>query len=255
MSGVISRLDARGVLQLVFDRPALGNAFDAAMLAQMHAVISQADTDSQVRLLVLRGLGKHFCAGAQVGAPAPPEGAPRTRLVDVCDALHRCRVPVAALVHGACIGGGVGFIACCDHVLAAEGSTFSLPEARLGFAPGPLMTYLLRAIPARQLARHLLTGARFGLDEAVAMGLVHERLDARCADDEIPPALHEYLMAAPGAQATVRRLLCELPVGDTSAALVERLQQDLDGDQQGDEAREGRAAFAAKRPPAWQVAS
>ncbi len=163
-------IDARGVAHLVLDRPEKGNCYNQAMLDALAAAIERAGSDPAVRIVVLRGEGKHFCVGAEIGGGDPAPSGVRATIPGVCHALDIVAKPTIAFVHGACIGGGLALVCCCDMVVASRDAFFALPEVRLGFAPGPLIPFFLRAIEPRGLRRYLLTGERFKADEAMRIG-------------------------------------------------------------------------------------
>jgi methylglutaconyl-CoA hydratase len=250
MSRVLQERRTPGVCEIVLNRPDKGNAVDNAMLAQLHDAVEDANRDADVRLIVLRGVGKHFCAGAEVGA-VPVAGERKVGPVDVCHALSLSDKPTVALVHGACLGAAVGFAACCDLVCAEPGAVFALSEARLGFAPGPLMPFLLRAVPARQLAPLLLSGERFSATVAQASGLVHSVVPGLSDGAALAPQVLELLHGAPGAQLAIKRLLRRLADPPPTRELTQELQQQFDADRESPEATEGRAAFLEKRAPRW----
>ncbi len=169
----------------------------------------------------------------------------------MCLALDALAKPVIALVQGACIGGGLALVCACDMVIAAPEAFFSLPEVRLGFAPGPLIPFFVRAIEPRVLRRYLLTGERFKADEALRVGLVHQVCTAEDGDRALAALIDEALLAAPGAIAQAKRLLRELAGTPVSASLLDNLQREFDVLFTSPEAAEGRASFRDKRKPSW----
>src|SRR5712691_7648548 len=158
---LIENVDARGVATLTLNRPDKGNAYNQALLDALDIALERLAADAAVRILVLRGAGRHFCAGADIGGQGAGLPEPRVTLPGFCRVLDEFPRPVIALIHGGCIGGGLAFAACCDVAIAAREAFFSLPEVRLGFAPVPLTPFLLRAIPPRSLRRYLISGERF----------------------------------------------------------------------------------------------
>ncbi len=251
---LLSAIDDRGVATLTLNRPDKANAYDPVMLDAIGAQLEGWRGDAAVRAVVLRGAGKHFSAGAAVGAPsAAAAGAPPERLrntVEVCLTLDAMPQPTIAVIQGACIGGAVALVSCCDCVLGAEDSSFGLPEVRLGFAPGPLVPFFVRAMGARALRRHLLSGERFWASEAQRIGLVHEICDRVALDALTEQIVDHYLKAAPGALAQAKAALrdhAELPgmewFSDRQAAFDEAAGSA--------EAEEGRASFREKRSPNW----
>src|SRR5215831_3279169 len=208
---LLTDIDPRGVATLTLNRPERGNAYDQPLLAALTAEIARLGTDAAIRVIVLRGAGKHFCAGADIGGhDAAHTAAGRATLPDLCYDIDTVPKPVAALVHGACIGGGLAFAACCDVVIAARDATFSLPEVRLGFAPGPLVPFLLRAVAPRSLRRYLLSGERFGAEEAQRIGLVHALCEPAELDATAGRMIDELLRAGPNAAASAKRTLRRL---------------------------------------------
>ena len=244
-------IDGRGVATLTLNRPDKGNSYNSALLETLLDAILHLGADPAVRAIVLRGSGKHFCVGAEIGGISPAAGAkPRASLPAVCLELDAVGKPTIALVHGACIGGGVALVSCCDIVVAAPNAFFSLPEVRLGFAPGPLIPFFLRAIDARGLRRYLLSGERFGAGEAIRLGLVHELCEAGGEMMTLNRLVDEVLHAGPNAIADVKRLLGRLSLAPSSELLAELQSEFADGFN-SPEADEGRASFREKRKPGW----
>jgi methylglutaconyl-CoA hydratase len=254
-SPLLRSLDSRGIAALVFNRPEKSNSYNQPLLAALHDEIGRLGADASVRAIVLRGTGKHFSAGAEVGAGHDPAiGRPPVTIPSLCLALDEVPKPTIALVHGACIGGAVALIACCDVVIAAETAFFALPEVRLGFAPGPLIALFLRAMGPRSLRRYLLSGERFTAAEALRIGLVHELCGPNDGDAALRKLIDEMLLAGPNAAAHAKALLRRLTNVPTSPELLAELQADFDQRFHSEEANEGRAAFHEKRKPRWYPA-
>ena len=242
-------IDGRGIVTLTFNRPEKGNSYNGDMLATLQDEVARLGADPAVRAIVLRGNGKHFSAGAEVGAPAKEK--PRATIPAVCLALDTVPKPTIALVHGACIGGAVALVSCCDVVIAAHDAFFSLPEVRLGFAPGPLIPFFLRAIDPRSLRRYLLSGERFAAEEAWRIRLVHELCAPEAADAALAAVIDEMLHAGPEAATHAKQLLRRLTQVPISTELLAELQGEFDQRLTSPEAAEGRASFREKRKPNW----
>jgi methylglutaconyl-CoA hydratase len=253
---VLAEIDARGVATLTLNRPDKGNAYNRPMVERLLAEIARLAAVPDIRALVLRGAGKHFCVGGDLmNDPLVHTGGdgaePQVLMPHVCLALLACPKPAIALVHGACFGGGFGLISCCDVVLACEDAFFSLPELRLGFGVGPYIPFFARALGARELRRYLITAERFDAKEALALGVVHRLYASGEGDRALGEALDNVLQSAPGAIAATKRELSELADVTPTRERIDELQVAFRRLFEAPEGVEGRAAFREKRAPSW----
>jgi methylglutaconyl-CoA hydratase len=239
---------ARGIASLTLNRPDRGNRYDDVMLSELVEVLGQFAGDDRVRVVVVRGTGKHFCVGADVGgqraAPAAATQKPRADLVTMLTALDALPKPTIAVLHGGCLGGGVGLAACCDIALAQEDAFFAIPEVRLGLTPTSLLPIFLRAIEYRAFRRYGLSGERFSAAEAMRVGLVHQVCPAEALEATVATVVEELLHSAPGAVASLKKSAARLvaqPLAVEAAAAGPR----------SPETAEGIAAFLEKRKPSW----
>ena len=143
MQTLTVEVSPRRVATVLLNRPDRGNAFDQVMLDELRDQFAALGTDEAVRVVVLRGSGRHFCTGADLAARGPHATAASANapasLRDVLVALDTCPKPTIAVIHGAAVGGGAAFAACCDVVIAADTAFFSIPEVRVGMAPMGVM--------------------------------------------------------------------------------------------------------------------
>ncbi len=237
---------ARGVAALVLNRPERGNAFNQRMLDELHAVLTSLAQDRDVRVLVLRGEGKHFCTGADIGGRG--EGSGGVTLAQMLEALDTFPKPTIAVAQGGCVGGGLAIAACCDVVLAGENAFFSVPELRVGIAPSrELSVYFMRAMGARAFRRYGLSGERIGAADALRLGVAHEILPAGDGEARIGQIIDAFLHGAPMAGAELKARIADIVSGVPAS--------DATGEPRGLErsleAREGVAAYREKRKPAW----
>ncbi len=255
---ILSRLDDRGIAELTFNRPAVGNAYDGEMIETLSSNVAALARDAAVRVVVLRGNGKHFCTGADInwlgdsygsGGDEIPGKPPS--LADALRALDGLAKPTMALVHGACIGGGIGIAACCDIVVAAQTSFFSIPEIRIGFSPGPIVAFLDAAIGPRQSRRYALSGERFDAAEARRIGLVHEVCPDGGLDQAAAPIIEALLLGAPVAIAETKQMIGAAANAPIDDALFRDLEERGAQGRRSAEAAEGRASFREKRKPDW----
>lgn len=244
--------NVRGIASITLSRPERSNALDAEMLTALHETIERLEADSRTRAIVLRGEGKHFCSGADVGGAIRGASAAQhadASIVQVCERLNILTKPTLAVVHGACIGAGVGLAASCDVLLATPDASFAIPEVRLGFPPVELMPIFLQAFGGRFLRRYLLNGERFGADTAFQAGFVHAIHPAMAMDAAVDKTADAFLQAAPTALANAKSLLHRLAAGERAEELhVLHARWIADA-----EAREGLASFKEKRHPGWYL--
>src|SRR5262249_37356302 len=125
-------------------------------------------------------------------------------LRDVLAAIDTLPKPTIAVVHGGAVGGGAGFVACCDVAIASDAAFFSIPEVRVGLAPLGVMGFLIRAMGHRAFRRYGLSGERIAAAEALRIGLVHQVCDAASLDEAVARVADDLLLGAPGALATLK---------------------------------------------------
>jgi methylglutaconyl-CoA hydratase len=255
---VLHSLDARGVAIVTLNRPEVNNAYDDALIRGLHEAMDELGKNPKLRVVVLRGEGKHFQAGAdlkwinRVAAQSVEENERASR--DTAMAVHRLNtlpVPTVALVQGGCFGGGTGIVAACDVVIAADNAMFSIAETRWGLTPAIIQPQLADAIGVRQVRRYALTGERFGAQEARRIGLVHEVVPLA----ELPAAgariVAQLLQNAPEANAQTKAAALEFAWGAIGGEALEGLVKRHAAKRRSAEAAEGLASFAGKRPASW----
>jgi methylglutaconyl-CoA hydratase len=246
---LLSVLDANGVATITLNRPDRGNALDGETLALFGEALTGFARQSEARVIVLRGAGRHFCSGADVGAIGGHGKG--SRIPDICMLLDEMPKPTIAVVHGSAIGAGCGLVACCDAVIATDAARFAVPEVRLGLAPSVLAPYLVRAVGARQARRYLLCGDRLSAAQALAIGLVHDVCAADDLEERVRSLAAEFKKAAPEAFVIAKQHLRQLSEPVVDAALLDNIERRFQQTAAGAEAREGIASLRDKRDPAW----
>jgi methylglutaconyl-CoA hydratase len=168
-----------GVLTLTLNRPDKRNALNSAVIEALHQALEAADLDADVRVVVLAGAGKDFCAGADLeellaSADASPEAneAAALRLGTLFGRMRQLPKPVVAVVRGRALAGGAGLMTACDIVLAGSGAQVGYPEVLRGFVPAMVTTMLRRLVGEKTALDLLLTGRLLSAAEAHASGLV-----------------------------------------------------------------------------------
>ncbi|MDH4289052.1 MAG: enoyl-CoA hydratase-related protein [Aquincola sp.] len=262
MSSLTVSMRAPGVAQVTMVRPAVFNAFDEAMIAEIDAAFARLQGDVSVRVVVLAGDGKHFSAGADLQWMQRASTASREwnledarRFASMLARIEACPKPTVARVQGAALGGGVGLACACDIAIAADNASFSVSEARFGILPAVIGPYVTNAVGKRQARRLALTTARIGAAEALAIGLVQQVVPLAALDAAVDAAVAQLLSGGPNAQREIKQLFAQLEVGPITPEVRELTAQTISRVRGSDEAREGFAAFLAKRPPHWESAT
>ena len=247
-----------GVATVTLNRPEIHNAFDEALIAKLTETFVALDDDGDVRIIVLAGAGRSFCAGAdlnwmkRMAAFGQDENLrDATALAAMLRALYALSKPTIARVHGAAYGGGVGLIAACDIAVAVPEATFALTEAKLGLIPATIGPYVIEAIGARQARRYFLTAERFGAAEALRIGLVHEVTASPQLDTRIGDIVGALRVAGPSAQLECKALIRGVAHRPIDADVISGTAGHIAAVRASPEGKEGVAAFLGKRRPAW----
>jgi methylglutaconyl-CoA hydratase len=255
---VLWSVDARGVATVMFNRPEVNNAYNGALIEGVLEALDALGGHKGLRAVVLKGNGKHFQAGADlkwinsVRNASPEENLRVSRATaEAVQRLNTAPVPTVALVQGGCFGGGTGFAAACDVVIASEDAVFSIAETRWGLMAGIILPQLCRAMGARQVRRYALTCERFDAHEARRLGLVHDVCPVGGLDAAGARIVDAVLMNAPGATAATKLRTQRLADAFVDDGLFADLVREHAATRQLDEAIEGRASFIEKRSPRW----
>lgn len=255
---VLWSVDARGIASVTFNRPQVNNAYNGDLIQGVLAALDDLGGRANVRVVVLRGNGRHFQAGADlkwinaVRVASPRENLDVSRATaQAVDRLNRLPVPVVALVQGGCFGGGTGVVAACDVVIAADNAIFSIAEVRWGLTAAIIIPQLIDAMGVRQVRRYALSGERFDAEEARRIGLVHEVVPLSELEDAGERAVQQLLENGPVAMAETKATILESAQGGFDAETFEALVGSHSAKRQTAEAQEGLASFAEKRSARW----
>jgi methylglutaconyl-CoA hydratase len=257
---VLWDLDSRGVATVTFNRPEVNNAYDAGLINGVLAAMDELGKKPSVRVVMLRGNGRHFQAGADlkwINSVRPKSVAENETVsratFEAVQRLNCLPVPTVALVQGGCFGGGTGIISACDVVIAADNALFSITEVRWGLTAAIIIPQLCDAIGVRQVRRYALTGERFGAHEACRIGLVHEVVPLAQLESEGAKIVEQLLANGPEALAETKALAMESSFGGMAVddAAYARLVKLHSAKRQTKEASEGLASFAEKRAANW----
>ena len=259
------RLEIRSPLaRLTLNRPDVRNAFDDALIGELKEALEQVratyegSPEKAPRALVLTGEGKAFCAGADmnwmrrsIAYTREQNEADASRMASVLRALDELPIPTIARVNGACLGGGMGLLACCDIGVASDKAQFGFTEARLGIAPAVISAFVLPRIGASAARRYFLTAELFGAAEAKEMGLVHEVVPAAELDTAVDRFVAALAGNGPRAVSAAKQLIREA-LTRTRNDTIENAVRAIAGLRASPEGQEGLGAFLEKRSPSWK---
>jgi methylglutaconyl-CoA hydratase len=259
MTAIRTSLDAQ-VATLTLARPAVHNAFDDALIAELTDALRELEDDARVRVVVLTGDGASFSAGADLGwmrrmaqASEKDNRKDARQLAKLMRTLDHLDKPTIARVNGAAFGGGVGLVACCDIAIGVDSAKFGLTETRLGLVPAVISPYVVDAIGARHARRLFLTADIFDAAEAMRIGLLHRAVAAKQLDAAVQAEIDRLLGVGPVATLEAKRLVHRIAHSDAkqrraldeeNADLIARLRVSEEG-------QEGLNAFFGKRKPGW----
>ncbi len=260
----LKNLDERGVLTITLNRPDVHNAFDDEMIISLSEYINGLESDNQndhVRLIVLTGAGKSFCAGADINwmkrmkdYTASENYEDSLALAGLFHAINNFKGPVIGKVNGAALGGGSGLIAVCDYVVAKEGAIFGFTEVMLGLVPAVISPFVMAKIGESHARAYFLSGERFGTKVAKEIGLIHQVSLERYFQQDVDEVVEKFLRPGPLAQRKVKELifgvkefslLDQTKVTDYTCKTISAVRTSPEG-------QEGMLALLEKRKPIWK---
>lgn len=250
-------VDARGVATLTLDRADKHNAMSAQMLAELTQAAHDLGADDAVRVVVLTGAGKSFCAGGDLGwmreqmaADAETRGREAAKLAHMLQAMNTMPKPLIGALQGNAFGGGVGMASVCDVAIGVDHLKMGLTETRLGIIPATIGPYVIARMGEGRARRVFMSSRLFGAAEAVDLGLLARAVPAERLTGAVEAEVVPYLSCAPGAVAAAKALARDLGPridNDTIDMTINALKSRWETD----EAAEGIGAFFDKRKAAW----
>lgn len=255
------KTDGRGVATLWLDREDKHNAMSAQMIDELAEAAAQLGADDAVRVVVLAGHGKSFCAGGDLawmqkqmesggGVDAEARGAEALRLARMLKALDTLPKPLIGRVQGNTMGGGVGLVSVCDIAIGTDRVKMGLTEVRLGLIPATIGPYVVKRMGEARARQVFMSGRVFDAWEALRLGLLARVVEPDQLDDAIEAEIAPYLSAAPGAVARAKALVQHLGP-QVDEVIMSHTAGELVACWEGTEAPEGIAAFFEKRKPDW----
>ncbi|HEY0673894.1 MAG TPA: enoyl-CoA hydratase-related protein [Longimicrobiales bacterium] len=206
---------ADGIATLTLNRPEKRNALDDATIAALKEHFAKAETDEDVRVIVLRGEGTDFCAGGDL-SQLEKIAASASREENLADAMHlgdlfiqmrRLKKPIIAAVRGNALAGGAGLASACDVVIAEDGAVFGYPEVKLGFVPAMVMAMLTRIIGEKKAFELAALGNSISAREAHRIGLVSRITSSANFPDDVQAVAKELAQRSSSAVQLIKGLV------------------------------------------------
>jgi methylglutaconyl-CoA hydratase len=246
-----------GVATVALNRPDVRNAFDEVMIDELIRAIDTLEQDDTVRVVVLTGNGRAFCAGADLNWMKKMKNFTYEEnlkdalcLAELMFKLYRLPKPTIARVNGASIGGSNGLVAACDIAIASHRAEFSMSEVKIGLVPACIGPYVLKKVGEASCRELFLTGERISADQAKRLGLVNDVVTHANLSKRVEEKVSNLITSGPHALAVSKDLLSKISFMSLAEAkeYTARVIAEL---RSGDEAQEGMAAFLEKRKPNW----
>jgi len=246
------------VITIWLNRPEIHNAFNEVMILELIDCFSAINEDKEVRVVVLRGKGKSFCAGADlnwmrdVAQYSYDENLNESLQLSNCFySIYTCRKPTIAVVHGAAIGGANGLLAACDIALCEDETTFSLSEVKIGVIPACISPYILKRVGEFGARELMLSGRRIKGMEAEKMQLVNQSLPADNLEKHLAETIKLLLTSGPSAMSQCKNLIFDVSNKLSLNEALEYTAKMIAEIRASEEGQEGMNAFLEKRTPAW----
>ena len=240
------------------NRPDMHNALNQQMIADLIDCFESLNVETEIRIIILRGKGKSFCAGADLNYMkgistfgVKENYQDSLKLAKCFNTIYTCHKPTIAVVQGAAIGGANGLLAACDFVYCADDTKFAFSEVKLGIAPATISPYVIKRIGEYGSRELMISGKRFTGKEAEGYKLVNKSLPSEELDTYLKTVIDGLMSSGPEAMAACKRLIYDISNTlsfeesvDYSARLIAELRASKEG-------QEGMASFLEKRKPNW----
>jgi methylglutaconyl-CoA hydratase len=225
MSNIIIT-DEDSIRFLTLNRPEKRNALNDELISELKAALRQADTDENLRAIVIKGAGSDFCSGADLSAlqkiaesSVLENLADAENMMELFALMRRVKVPVIAAVHGRALAGGCGLATACDLVLAAKSARFGYPEVKIGFVPAMVMAILRRNLSEKSSFELITQGFDHSAAEALEMGLINRVFEDESFEQGVKDYVSVYQKVSRSAVMLSKKLMYRIDGMNFDAAL------------------------------------
>ena len=245
------------IVRFSLNRPEVHNAFNSLMISELDDAFEKAKANRSIRVVILTGQGKSFCAGADINWMREIIHYSYEQNLEeslhLAELLHKIYIfpkATVAIVNGTAIGGGIGFLSACDIAVASEEAKFGLSEVKIGLVPAAISPFVIRRIGESKSREYFLTGKRISARKALEIGLINEVVSQKKLKEKEEEITKLLLSSGPEAIAACKELIYKVPgmsfkeVKTFTAQMIANLRISQEG-------QEGMAAFLEKRRPKW----
>lgn len=249
--------EKNGIASVTLNRPEKRNALHQPMILELLTALKTFSQNTS-RVLLINSKGENFCAGGDIGwmqkiatSSEDENFADAQYLADLLYALYAFPKPTIVMVQGAVLGGGLGLLAAADIAIAGKNAIFGLPEVKIGITPSIISPYVIAAMGERAAHYYFLTGERFGVVEALQLGLIHQITANESLTDTVMTLAESIAQNSPQALKAVKRLIRYVAKEKITENLAQKTAEHLANLRVTPEAQEGLRAFLEKRLPNW----
>ena len=251
-------IDQRGVALVSLNRPELHNAFNDELITDLINCFRELEKNPNVRLVVLTGEGKSFCAGADLNWMKAMKDysfdenvSDSQNLAELFTTINGFSRPVIGRVNGSALGGGAGLVACCDYVLAVDSATLAFTEVRLGLIPAAISPFVIAKIGESHARASFLSGAKINISRAFIMGLVHQVTTLERLDSDLELVINDFLLAGPNAAQSAKLLVREVVNAASKEEIRDYTCAEIAKARASAEGQEGMSSLLEKRKASW----
>ena len=253
-------LSPKGILYVVMNRPEVHNAFNSEQIVLLTQALENAESNPEVKVVVLCGEGENFCAGGDInymqnmGQNSFEENKEDAlQLAHLMHTLNEFPKPTIARVNGAAYGGGVGLVCCCDMAFGTEDTTICLSEVKIGMVPATIAPYVMNTIGLRNAHRLMLTAEVMQAQEAIRYQFLNDIFPAIEFNEKVDAIATKITTNAPNALEITKSLLLNLAHQPIDESVIDYTADVIASVRESDEGKEGLKSFLEKRKPSWST--